>query len=86
MASIHLRKVRTTPYSPLAASIEPTTHYQMLHLYPETRPEQTPFDSSFPQSFEQDREKQPQWICLSGIMSGAKWDCIGVFLVYLFAL
>jgi hypothetical protein len=37
----------------------------MLHLYPETPPdEQTLFDSSYSQSFEQDREEQPHWICL----------------------
>jgi hypothetical protein len=42
----------------------------MLHLYPETRPEQTPFDSSSPQSIEQGRLEQPQWICLSSKKEG----------------
>jgi hypothetical protein len=32
----------------------------MIHLYPETRPEQTPFDSSLYQYFEQDREEQEE--------------------------
>jgi hypothetical protein len=49
------------------------THYQMLHLYPETRSEQTPFDSSSPQSFEQDYKKQLKWICLSGMHTMILW-------------
>jgi hypothetical protein len=49
----------------LAASIEPKD--ALSNAPSETRPDQTPFDSSSPQSFEQDREEQPQWICLSGM-------------------